>query len=78
MLCGMMEDVQCRYGLVCSRLREQLAPFLTSEISNVDHMNHYLNKGKLKNTPSELESIKISNLYKVRTFVNVYLFYFSF
>ncbi|XP_065205960.1 baculoviral IAP repeat-containing protein 6-like isoform X3 [Planococcus citri] len=64
MLCGMMEDVQCRYGLVCSRLRDQLTPFLTSEIPNVDHMNHYLNKNKSKNTPSEVESQKINNLYK--------------
>lgn len=65
MLCGMMEDVQCRYSLACSRLREQLTPFLMSEVSNVDHMNHYLNKGKSKTTPTEAESQKIHNLYKV-------------
>lgn len=67
MLCGMMEDVQCRYGLVCSRLRDQLMPFLTLEIPNVDHMNHYLNKGKSKNIPTQLESHRINNLYKVST-----------
>lgn len=82
MLKGMMEDVTCRYGLVCSRLRDQLTPFLTSEIPNVDHMNHYLNKSKSKNSPGEVESHRINNLYKVclmanficKDFLNEYYF----
>ncbi|PSN56888.1 hypothetical protein C0J52_00682 [Blattella germanica] len=45
-LSALFEDIHCRYSLACAKLQEFLTPLLTSEIPNVVHMHHYLQRGK--------------------------------
>ncbi|XP_069689782.1 baculoviral IAP repeat-containing protein 6 isoform X2 [Periplaneta americana] len=45
-LSALFEDIHCRYSLACAKLHEFLTPLLTSEIPNVVHMHHYLQKGR--------------------------------
>jgi len=46
MLSALFEDIHCRYSLACAKLQEFLTPLLTSEIPNVVHMHHYLQRGR--------------------------------
>ncbi|KAB0803392.1 hypothetical protein PPYR_00362 [Photinus pyralis] len=39
----LLEDVNCRYSLACSKLKELLHPFLTSSITNASHLSAYMN-----------------------------------
>lgn len=41
---SLYEDVHCRYSLASSKLAELLDPLFNSDISNVAHMQAYLNK----------------------------------
>lgn len=43
---SLYEDVHCRYSLSSSKLMELLEPLFNSDISNVAHMQAYLNKSK--------------------------------
>lgn len=43
---ALFEDVHCRYCLSSSKLAEYLQPFLNNEISNMAHMQAFLNKNK--------------------------------
>ncbi|KDR13250.1 hypothetical protein L798_12638, partial [Zootermopsis nevadensis] len=45
-LSALFEDIHCRYSLACAKLQEFLTPLLTSEIPNVVHMHHYLQRGR--------------------------------
>jgi baculoviral IAP repeat-containing protein 6 len=67
-LSALFEDIHCRYSLACAKLQEFLTPLLTSEIPNVVHMHHYLQRGRdvEKNFPSP-EGQKILTAYQVST-----------
>lgn len=43
---ALYEDVHCRYSLSSAKLIELLEPLFNSDISNVAHMQAYLNKNK--------------------------------
>jgi len=66
MLSALFEDIHCRYSLACAKLQEFLTPLLTSEIPNVVHMHHYLQRGREveKYFPSP-EGQKILTAYQV-------------
>ncbi|XP_075222220.1 BIR repeat containing ubiquitin-conjugating enzyme isoform X2 [Lycorma delicatula] len=61
-LSALFEDVQCRYSLACSKLENLLAPLLSSETPNVDHMHHYLHKNK--ESFNNQEAQKITSAYR--------------
>ena len=41
---SLYEDVHCRYSLASSKLIEMLTPVLNSEMSNVAHMQAFINR----------------------------------
>lgn len=57
------EDVHCRYSLSSAKLEELITPMLSSEISNIAHMQAYLNKNK-ESEDTNAEQTKIVNIYE--------------
>lgn len=62
---SLYEDVHCRYSLSRSKLMELLDPLFNSHISNVAHMQAYLNKNIDPDNIS-IDHTKILNVYEVR------------
>lgn len=62
------EDVSCRYSLSCSKLKELLAPFLSSDLSNTAHLAAYMDISREKNHggAQNPDNVKIFNAYQVR------------
>lgn len=60
-LITLFEDINCRYTLACSKLRDLLEPFLLNDDPNTQHMHNYLksNKGEKK-----IENSKIYTAYQ--------------
>lgn len=61
---SLYEDVHCRYSLSRSKLMELLDPLFNSYISNVAHMQAYLNKN-LDPDNISIDHTKILNVYEV-------------
>lgn len=61
---SLYEDVHCRYSLSRSKLMELLDPLFNSYISNVAHMQAYLNKNMDADNIS-IDHTKILNVYEV-------------
>lgn len=60
------EDVHCRYSLASCKLLELLTPLLNADVSNVAHMQAFINKQRSEDdTPSTMESGKITSIYEV-------------
>lgn len=63
----LLEDVNCRYSLACSKLKDLLHPLLTSGISNTSHLSTYMNIMKEGvSTTNNSENAKIFNAYQVK------------
>lgn len=45
----LIEDIGCRYQLACTKLRRLLESLMKPDMSPLDHMSHYLPKGKERN-----------------------------
>lgn len=60
---SLYEDVHCRYSLSRSKLMELLDPLFNSYISNVAHMQAYLNKNMDPDNIS-IDHTKILNVYE--------------
>ncbi|XP_048523189.1 baculoviral IAP repeat-containing protein 6, partial [Dendroctonus ponderosae] len=41
-LSKLLEDISCRYSLVCSKLKDYLQPFLIADVKNTCHLSSYL------------------------------------
>lgn len=62
----LMEDINCRYSLACSKLKDLLHPLLTSNITNASHMAAYMNIMKDTNgTNIGGDNLKILSAYQV-------------
>lgn len=61
---SLYEDVHCRYSLSRSKLMELLDPLFNSNISNVAHMQAFLNKNMDPDNIS-IDHTKILNVYEV-------------
>ncbi|KAF5297110.1 hypothetical protein FQA39_LY02690 [Lamprigera yunnana] len=61
----LLEDVNCRYSLACSKLKDLLHPFLTSGITNASHLSAYMNimKDSVANT-TNAENSKVFAAYQ--------------
>ncbi|KAK4884383.1 hypothetical protein RN001_000654 [Aquatica leii] len=61
----LLEDVNCRYSLACSKLKDLLHPFLTSGITNASHLSAYMNimKESVTNTTNS-ENSKVFAAYQ--------------
>lgn len=60
------EDVHCRYSLASCKLLELLTPLLNADVSNVAHMQAFINKQRSEDDTSyNLESGKITSIYEV-------------
>lgn len=60
------EDVHCRYSLASCKLLELLTPLLNADVSNVAHMQAFINKQRSEeDTLYNLESGKITSIYEV-------------
>ena len=69
-LSHLVEDIECRYRLACSKLKRLLEPFMKTEISSLDHVTYYLPKGK-ERTKLGLSSSADQNIlssYQVRIY----------
>ncbi|XP_023289754.1 baculoviral IAP repeat-containing protein 6 isoform X3 [Orussus abietinus] len=62
-LSTLAEDVQCRFSLATERLKSLLDPLLSTETSNVMHMQHFLHRGKISSENKEHSSSKILATY---------------
>ncbi|XP_037827973.1 baculoviral IAP repeat-containing protein 6 isoform X2 [Lucilia sericata] len=59
------EDVHCRYSLASCKLLELLTPLLNADVSNVAHMQAFINKQRTEDDTSyNLESGKITSIYE--------------
>lgn len=63
---SLYEDVHCRYSLSSSKLIELLEPLFHSDISNVAHMQAYLNKNKDCDNVN-IDQTRILTVYEVST-----------
>ena len=61
---SLYEDVHCRYSLSNSKLIELLDPLFNSDISNVAHMQAYLNKNKDTLDSPNVDQLRILNVYE--------------
>lgn len=60
------EDVHCRYSLASCKLLELLTPLLNSDVSNVAHMQAFINKQRSEDdTTTTVEGGKITSIYEV-------------
>ncbi|KAK5648597.1 hypothetical protein RI129_003489 [Pyrocoelia pectoralis] len=61
----LLEDVNCRYSLACSKLKDLLHPFLTSGVTNASHLSAYMNimKESVTNT-TNCENSKVFAAYQ--------------
>lgn len=65
----LMEDVNCRYSLACSKLKDLLHPFLTSNVTNTSHMSAYMNIMKECNGSNvSSDNVKLFSAYQVCIF----------
>lgn len=63
----LFEDVSCRYSLSCSKLKELLNPFLSSDVSNTAHLAAYMDIVRERsNGQQNPDNVKIFNAYQVR------------
>ncbi|XP_037945587.1 baculoviral IAP repeat-containing protein 6-like isoform X2 [Teleopsis dalmanni] len=62
-LTSLYEDVHCRYSLASCKLLELLSPVLNCEISNVAHMQAFINK-QHETEANVVDNLKIINLYE--------------
>lgn len=60
---SLFEDVNCRYSLSSSKLIELLEPLLKSEMSNIAHMQTFLNKNK-DTDENSVDNAKILSTYE--------------
>ncbi|XP_075144573.1 BIR repeat containing ubiquitin-conjugating enzyme [Haematobia irritans] len=59
------EDVHCRYSLASCKLLELLTPLLNSDVSNVAHMQAFINKQRSEDdTTMTVEGGKITGIYE--------------
>lgn len=66
----LFEDVSCRYSLSCSKLKELLAPYIVSDISNTAHLAAYMEIVKDKNNSCvNQETNKIFTAYQVNLLI---------
>ncbi|XP_059217801.1 baculoviral IAP repeat-containing protein 6 isoform X2 [Stomoxys calcitrans] len=64
-LTSLHEDVHCRYSLASCKLLELLTPLLNSDVSNVAHMQAFINKQRSEDdTTMTVEGGKITLIYE--------------
>ncbi|XP_057657017.1 baculoviral IAP repeat-containing protein 6 isoform X1 [Diorhabda carinulata] len=64
-LSKLFEDINCRYSLACSKLKELLQPFIVADMKNAAHLATYMNILKDRNTNSNnAEHTKIVGAYQ--------------
>lgn len=61
---SLYEDVHCRYSLSSCKLLELLTPILNCELSNVAHMQAFINKQREEEI-STVDNSKIVSIYEV-------------
>ncbi|KAM7359256.1 BIR repeat containing ubiquitin-conjugating enzyme isoform 2-T2 [Cochliomyia hominivorax] len=62
---SLYEDVHCRYSLASCKLLDLLTPLLNADVSNVAHMQAFINKQRSDDDASyNLENGKISSIYE--------------
>lgn len=65
-LYSLHEDVHCRYSLASCKLLELLTPLLNSDVSNVAHMQAFINKQRSEDdTNTTMEGGRITSIYEV-------------
>lgn len=69
-LVSLYEDVHCRYSLASCKLLELLDPLLNADITNVAHMQSFINKQRDDDTSYLQDNAKIMSIYEVG---NIYL-----
>ncbi|XP_073817547.1 BIR repeat containing ubiquitin-conjugating enzyme isoform X2 [Musca autumnalis] len=64
-LYSLHEDVHCRYSLASCKLLELLTPLLNSDVSNVAHMQAFINKQRSEDdTNATMEGGRITSIYE--------------
>lgn len=65
------EDVHCRYSLASCKLLELLTPLLNSDVSNIAHMQAFINKQRSEDdTTMTVEGGKITSIYEVSLMIH--------
>ena len=62
---SLYEDVHCRYSLASCKLMELLTPILNCELSNVAHMQAFIQKQRDEENNSSMDNSKIVTIYEV-------------
>lgn len=62
---SLYEDVHCRYSLASCKLMELLTPILNCELSNVAHMQAFIQKQRDEENNSNMDNSKIVTMYEV-------------
>ncbi|ENN81405.1 hypothetical protein YQE_02221, partial [Dendroctonus ponderosae] len=66
-LSKLLEDISCRYSLVCSKLKDYLQPFLIADVKNTCHLSSYLRTTQSSyRTGSKTDEQKLISAYTVR------------